>query len=323
MSNVVRTSAQATSGLALFGALLTACATPSGDWRTVQVEEVAAGQAPATPRRSRILLRVPRPDELAQLELEILRFGSNRRSLAEHLPAAPSWPPPMQALWIDLLSKLEDAFRPSQEIPSRRLLVQARVASEVERDLTERRFGPVPEEVQERLDRLFGLIAFQMRRSEPKTITVVGAALAWPVTPVVVTSGYGYRHDPLTDATRFHAGIDLGGTRGDVITAAGPGRVVHADWLGGYGRAVIVQHTEGYQTLYGHLGALMVEFGDAIESGAVIGLMGSTGRSTGTHLHFEVRQNGQAVDPQSLLGGQMLSATDRSGMDASASSGQW
>ena len=142
MSNAVRTSAQAPRALVLGAALLTACATPSGDWRTEQVEEVAASQAPATPRRSRILLRVPRPDELAQLELEILRFGSNRRSLAEHLPSAPSWPPPMQALWIDLLSKLTDAFRPSHEIPSRRLLVQARVASEVERDLTERKFGP-------------------------------------------------------------------------------------------------------------------------------------------------------------------------------------
>ncbi|MFO0722241.1 MAG: M23 family metallopeptidase [Myxococcota bacterium] len=293
----------------LLVALTAGCAAPSAEWRTDEVDALRGEPAVPVPlRKNPVVLRVQNPNDLAQLELELLRFGSNRRSLAEHLQGGTDWPPPMQALWIDLLSKLEDAFRPSNASPSRRLLVQARVASEVERDLTERKFGRVPEEVKERLDRLYILIAFQMQRTEPKTFTMVGVGLSWPVAPVVVTSPFGYRHDPMNDRVRFHSGVDLGGTRGDVVSAAAPGRVVHADWLGGYGRAVIVQHTEGYQTLYGHLGNIMVAQGDAIDSGTPVGLMGSSGRSTGPHLHFEVRQNGTAVDPQELLSSALLSS---------------
>lgn len=116
-----------------------------------------------------------------------------------------------------------------------------------------------------------------------------------------VTSRFGWRTHPLTGNRRFHSGIDIGAPSGTPVVATGSGTVISAGWNGGYGKAVIIQHNDTQQTLYGHLSATSVQAGQTITQGTVIGLVGSTGNSTGPHLHFESRMpiDGvwSAVDP--------------------------
>ena len=112
------------------------------------------------------------------------------------------------------------------------------------------------------------------------------------------TSGYGVRSDPFRGSAAMHAGIDLAGPMGTPIYATADGIVGRSEWnAGGYGNLVELNHGQGIQTRYGHLSRRMVEPGARVRRGQVIGLMGSTGRSTGSHLHYEVRIDGRAVNP--------------------------
>lgn len=119
--------------------------------------------------------------------------------------------------------------------------------------------------------------------------------------PAPITSGYGWRTHPITGNRRFHAGVDIGAPMGAPVVAAGSGIIVSAGWLGGYGKAITIQHNGVQQTLYGHLSEIFVQEGQKIEQGTVIGRVGSTGNSTGPHLHFESRMSTSdgwvAVDP--------------------------
>jgi murein DD-endopeptidase MepM/ murein hydrolase activator NlpD len=117
-----------------------------------------------------------------------------------------------------------------------------------------------------------------------------------------ISSGFGYRTDPVTGAQAFHSGIDFAISCGTPIHAAGNGTVVFAGFDGGgYGNYVILNHGGGFATLYGHQSAIAVSAGQAVTAGQVIGYVGSTGKSTGCHVHFEVRVNGNPVDPSGYL----------------------
>jgi murein DD-endopeptidase MepM/ murein hydrolase activator NlpD len=128
------------------------------------------------------------------------------------------------------------------------------------------------------------------------------AAFIYPLaSPASISSRFGWRTHPLTGNRRFHSGVDIAAPSGASVLATGAGTVVSAGWNGGYGNAVIIQHNDNQQTLYGHLSKVSVQAGQTIDQGTVIGLVGSTGNSTGPHLHFESRTstNGAwvAVDP--------------------------
>lgn len=116
-----------------------------------------------------------------------------------------------------------------------------------------------------------------------------------------VTSNFGWRTHPILGTERFHAGIDFGADYGSLIYASAQGRVIYADWYGGYGNAVIIDHGNGMTTLYGHCSELYVKDGDAVVKGQPIAAVGSTGFSTGPHLHFELRANGEPTDPAAYL----------------------
>lgn len=122
-----------------------------------------------------------------------------------------------------------------------------------------------------------------------------------PVRTSNVSSGFGTRWHPISGGYRFHTGLDLAAPQGAAVAATSPGTVVVAGWCGGYGQCVTIDHGGGVLTLYGHLSRIDVAQGQAISQGQSIGLVGSTGRSTGPHLHYEVRINGQAVDPSAYL----------------------
>lgn len=122
-----------------------------------------------------------------------------------------------------------------------------------------------------------------------------------PATVENITSGFGYRRDPFNGRSAMHSGIDFKGATGSPIFAAADGHVTHAGWKSGYGKAVEITHGNGMMTRYAHLSRIDARVGQQVEAGATIGGLGSTGRSTGPHLHFEVRINDRAVNPRPFL----------------------
>jgi murein DD-endopeptidase MepM/ murein hydrolase activator NlpD len=122
----------------------------------------------------------------------------------------------------------------------------------------------------------------------------------WPVAGRL-TSGFGNRVHPIFGVVRFHSGIDLAASYGTPVKAADGGQVVQAGYFGGYGNSVMIYHGGGFSTWYAHLSSINVSVGQMVGRGQVIGLVGSTGWSTGPHLHFEVRINGVAQNPRDYL----------------------
>jgi murein DD-endopeptidase MepM/ murein hydrolase activator NlpD len=116
-----------------------------------------------------------------------------------------------------------------------------------------------------------------------------------------MTSGFGVRIDPFLSRPAMHTGIDFRGDTGEAIRVTASGKVVSAGWTGGYGRMVEVDHGNGLSTRYGHLSEIDVQVGQTVKAGQTVGRMGSTGRSTGPHLHYETRIDGEAVNPQKFL----------------------
>lgn len=116
-----------------------------------------------------------------------------------------------------------------------------------------------------------------------------------------ITSGFGWRKHPIFKVKKMHAGVDIDGVTGDPIKAGGDGKVIYADWRGGYGKCVMIDHGKGIVTLYAHLSKILVKKGQIVSAGTKIGKVGSTGYSTGSHLHFEVRVNGKPVNPLTRL----------------------
>jgi murein DD-endopeptidase MepM/ murein hydrolase activator NlpD len=112
-----------------------------------------------------------------------------------------------------------------------------------------------------------------------------------------ITSYFGYRYHPILHFSRFHAGVDIGASWGSPIVAAADGRIVAAGWAGGYGREVQIAHGGGLVSLYGHMSEIVAAPGSFVRQGQLIGYVGSSGLSTGPHVHFEVREDGQPVNP--------------------------
>lgn len=124
---------------------------------------------------------------------------------------------------------------------------------------------------------------------------------AWPTHPNTITSDFGVREDPLNNSSSFHSGIDIRGQYGTPVYATADGSVTMAKYYGSYGNAIKIKHSSTYETLYGHLMRIEVEVGDTVKKGDIIGTIGSTGRSTGPHLHYEVVRNGEPVDPKTYF----------------------
>jgi murein DD-endopeptidase MepM/ murein hydrolase activator NlpD len=116
-----------------------------------------------------------------------------------------------------------------------------------------------------------------------------------------ITSDFGGRRDPVNGRHRFHEGIDIAAPKGTPIQAAAAGTVIYAGRNGGYGNTILVEHADGRTTRYAHADSLMVNAGDTVEAGQTIAAVGSTGHSTGPHLHFEVMENGRHVSPLKVL----------------------
>ncbi len=129
---------------------------------------------------------------------------------------------------------------------------------------------------------------------------VYSRSFTWPVVGRI-NSRFGWRGDPFSGRRDFHTGLDIKGPTGRAIVASKTGVVSYAGWMSGYGRTVVVDHGGGYTTLYAHCSRLLVRSGSRVKQGQTIAAVGSTGRSTGSHLHFEVRVNGRPINPLRVL----------------------
>lgn len=141
-------------------------------------------------------------------------------------------------------------------------------------------------------------LAKKITQLSSTTAKYAGGVLSWPTPGYTrISSPYGYRIHPIYKVRKFHTGIDIDAPSGATIIAANSGRVIMAGWNGGYGNCVIIDHGGGLATLYAHQSKILVQVGDYLKKGDTVGKVGSTGLSTGPHLHFEVRKGGNTTDP--------------------------
>jgi murein DD-endopeptidase MepM/ murein hydrolase activator NlpD len=134
------------------------------------------------------------------------------------------------------------------------------------------------------------------RKGEPRG----SGRMIWPA-PGRVVSGFGYRRDPIWGGIHLHTGVDIAAAFGEPVRAADAGEVIFSGWWDGYGKAVVIDHGRLVSTIYGHMSRIYVEAGQHIDKAQIVGLVGTTGFSTGPHLHFEVRKNGTPVNPMPYL----------------------
>ena len=152
-----------------------------------------------------------------------------------------------------------------------------------------------------KIETQFDKINFYENQSEIFYNTLRDLPLGYPYNGTK-SSDYGYRKNPFGGfSSEFHGGVDFKGPMGDPIYATGDGVVNRCDWYNGYGNAVVIDHESGYQSLFGHLSSVNVVQGQQIKAGDVIGFLGSTGRSTGPHLHYEIRKDGNDISPEPFL----------------------
>lgn len=158
-----------------------------------------------------------------------------------------------------------------------------------------------PETVGSNFDDSLSELEAALNRLEAVRETAKALPYASPAPGRPVTSRYGNRVDPFLGRLAMHAGIDFQAQKGEKVSSTGAGTVTVAEFSGGYGNLVEVDHGHGITTRYGHLSRILVSVGDRVAAGDTIGRVGSTGRSTGPHVHYEVRRKGQAVDPVHFL----------------------
>lgn len=133
------------------------------------------------------------------------------------------------------------------------------------------------------------------------TANATPAGVVYPLMGTRISSDFGVRKHPVLKKVKHHGGIDLAAPHRAPIRAVKEGTVVFADPYGGYGKLVVISHADGLTTHYGHCDSISVRTGQHIRAGQVLGTVGSTGRVTGPHLHFEIRKNGTPIDPETMI----------------------
>lgn len=147
-------------------------------------------------------------------------------------------------------------------------------------------------------------LQFAQEQEEALRRALAVGTFLWPVPDcTLITSRFGYRIHPILKYERFHAGVDIGAKSGDTIVAADGGTVAVAEYSDSYGNYVLINHGNGYTTLYAHMCSIAVEAGQTVEQGETLGYVGSTGWSTGPHCHFEIRYNEEKTDPEAYFTG--------------------
>ncbi len=264
---------------------LLACATPAPPGKISFAE--ASRSSPG--------VVAPRADLLDAAFDHFLRAVSRGRLSS---PTGAAMPAGHLAAWTRLLDAVDAATAGKTSTLS---LTRTRLRLEEELQADARAFGDFPAELALRASATVRRFSARIVAQTTRARRVDPAAFRWPVDPVVVSSPYGVRLHPIAAEHRFHAGIDLEAPRAHPVLAAEDATVVFAAWNGAHGKQVELQHDPHWATRYSHLGTLLVKSGTRVRKGQVIGLVGQTGLATGPHLHFELRRDGDALDPEAFL----------------------
>ncbi len=214
-------------------------------------------------------------------------------------------PPSYPALLAAQRDQLAAAHLEAETSEQVKMREAALSAAEAERDDSQRRYRTAQLEEQRARDRLAGLEQSRHRRITTSRAASRAVAPRMSVLSMPVegrkSSDYGYRRNPYSGLWRFHAGVDIAAPGGTPIRAAADGTVTRAGWSGGYGNYTCLAHQDGLSTCYAHQSQILVRPGQRVRRDEVIGRVGTTGASTGNHLHFEVRRNGEPTDPLPYL----------------------
>lgn len=204
-----------------------------------------------------------------------------------------------QLAFVERLTRFADARALRAEAAMRKLDLDPTLLSRETRQAMGGPFEPVAGGTS--IDPRFERLGLSLARMAVLERALDGIPQVVPASVENITSGFGYRRDPFNNRGAMHAGIDFRGATGSPIYAAATGRVTFAGTKSGYGQAIEITHGNGMLTRYAHLSRIDVAVGQQIAAGTTIGGLGSTGRSTGPHLHFEVRINDRAVNPRPFL----------------------
>jgi murein DD-endopeptidase MepM/ murein hydrolase activator NlpD len=244
-------------------------------------EVPAAAPAGASTEQEKALKKisalVPEAAGLAQIEARQIHFAEFMTRVA-----------------LSRTQKAEAAIRQFGLNPD----VLARQATSAQGGPFESFFGSSKKDVR---DPRFTKLATSLGRMDAMERALAAIPTSMPAAVMLMSSGFGYRSDPFTGGGAMHAGLDFKGPIGTPILAAAEGKVTFAGHQGGYGNCIEITHANGLVTRYAHLSGFNVSLGQKVARGVQIARMGSTGRSTGSHLHFEVRLNGQAINPRKFL----------------------
>jgi murein DD-endopeptidase MepM/ murein hydrolase activator NlpD len=210
-----------------------------------------------------------------------------------------------QLAFVENLTRFADWRARRAEVALRRLNLDPNTMANATREELETAMGGPLEilatSADGSLDPRFERLGLSLARMSALERALDGVPQIVPAADQRITSAFGYRSDPFTRRGAMHSGIDFKGAYGSPIFAAATGEVSFAGWKSGYGKTVEITHANGLMTRYAHMSRIDVSAGQSIEAGATLGGLGSTGRSTGPHLHFEVRINGRAVNPRPFL----------------------
>lgn len=205
--------------------------------------------------------------------------------------------------WRDIVEGVEAMLRSPSVATEVTDLRRARQVLEQELQDDAQVYGTIPPDVAEGAQATIARVVQRLGALLAPRVSskVVLARFAWPIEPVLVTSPFGSRVHPISRTWQFHAGVDLAAAAGQAVTAPWSGRVVFAGVNGGHGKHVELQHDARTSTRFSHLMTVLVEEGDEVKKGEVLGLAGQTGRATGVHLHFELFRDGNPMDPFEVL----------------------
>lgn len=280
-----------------------ACATAEPE-RISFEQAFASTKAPRAPKKKRVAPAVPEATPSPELQGVLLRFGNLVRAARAGAKKGAAMPAAQAAAWGEALAGVETFLASPTAQMSPYDLVRARVVLEAELESDAALWGDFPVEVAARAQGLIGgvrerLASVQALRHPVKAVN--WKRFAWPLEPVVITSPFGTRAHPMFGDLRLHKGVDLLAEPAQAVYAPYSGTVVFAAWKGAYGKHVELQHDIEVTTTYSHLMTLMVQEGEVVKKGQLLGLAGDTGNTTGVHLHFELYKRGLPVDPELSL----------------------
>lgn len=263
-------------------------------------------QAETTPKKNIKSNKINKLGDMgSKLDQSVNHFIAIRAR--QHIRSAELPPPQILQQWKTTFNQMEQALDLQPSHSDLGALIRARVSLEVEMDRDQQRFKALPENLNigyigilEKIDkRVRELHASQDDYGFGGKIPrqVKSLILDWPLQNFRVSSPFGYRRDPFHGRYKFHAGIDLAAALDTPVYAAAPGVVVFARYSGGWGNYVVIEHPNGVRSHYAHMDHLFVSPGTVLDDRSIIGAVGSTGRSTGPHLHFGISLRGRYVDP--------------------------